>query len=128
MTVLGSSLDIVRLTATLARATVRIDRSEPVFEGHFPGCALLPGVCVLESARLLARAAHSPARPFAAEEIESVRFVGPVFPGDVLTIDLSCDDTAGLIRCRAVVTTTRGVAARIRLCCRVSGGGPDEMS
>ena len=42
------SIDIINTDAEKVVATVNIDAAHPVFEGHFPGSPVLPGVVQLE--------------------------------------------------------------------------------
>lgn len=56
----------------------------PVFAGHFPGTPILPGVVLLDMAihAILIPAGSVPD----ACEISTVKFLGPVHPGDRLEI------------------------------------------
>lgn len=114
-----------------ARCVAVIAGTEKVFAGHFPGFPIFPGVCVVEYVQRGALATlPEPGAVLAA--VESARFLGPVFPGSTL----SCEFTwtrderderkeqheqhergaaPGGWRCRAVATTERGLAARVRL-------------
>ncbi len=88
-------------------AGIVIDADEPFFAGHFPGDPLVPGVvileCVLEEISRRAGARQWPRR------FDAVKFLSPLRPGDVLTIELDTIDTAAVhFRCRSGTT---GVAA-----------------
>ncbi|GLZ29093.1 hypothetical protein Lesp02_12830 [Lentzea sp. NBRC 105346] len=95
-----------------AIASFTVGSGEPVFAGHYPSFPLFPGVCVVECVH---RAAVS---LFGGSLVamDSVRFQGPVVPGDVLTIALKWRDGV----CAAEVTTPRGPAASVKL--QYSGG------
>lgn len=62
--------------------TVPLDH--PAFAGHFPGIAILPGVVLLDMALQLIADAHNVALQTCT--INSVKFLHPARPGDVLTI------------------------------------------
>ncbi|MBI4467970.1 MAG: 3-hydroxyacyl-ACP dehydratase FabZ [Acidobacteria bacterium] len=68
--------------------------NEPFFQGHFPGTPVMPGVLVVEAMAQTAGMLvfHEMPRP---EEklmlftgVDSARFRQPVFPGDVLRLEL----------------------------------------
>jgi 3-hydroxyacyl-[acyl-carrier-protein] dehydratase len=107
-----------------ARAVTELtlDPAELVFQGHYPGFPIFPGVCLIECAHRSAVAAfgdHLGAAQLAA--VESARFTGPAYPGDVLTFEAELrggDDW----QVRVTARTPRGESARIRL--RYPGGTP----
>lgn len=104
-----------------AVTTIAIAASEPVFAGHYPHFPIFPGVCVVEcvqrSALAVAERCGLPEPRLLA--VESTRFLGPVRPGDLLTVRLDLSDHEGAVRCRATASTGRGDAASVRL--RLSG-------
>ncbi|GED83485.1 3-hydroxyacyl-ACP dehydratase FabZ family protein [Streptomyces sp. 6-11-2] len=104
-----------------AVATVAIDRTEPVFAGHYPDFPIFPGVCIVECVQrgALAVAERSGMSEPRLLAVESTRFLGAVYPGDLLTVHLELRDHEGGVRCRATARTERGDAASVRL--RLSG-------
>lgn len=104
-----------------AVTTVGIDKTEPVFEGHYPHFPIFPGVCIVECVQrsVLAVAERSGMPEPRLLAVESTRFLGAVYPGDVLTVRLDLSDHDGAVRCRAKAATERGDAASVRL--RMSG-------
>lgn len=107
--------------ALTAVTTVVIEKTEPVFAGHYPEFPIFPGVCIVECVQ---RSALAVAERFGMAEpqllaVESTRFLGAVYPGDVLTIRLDLSDHDGALRCKAKASTERGDAASVRL--RMSG-------
>jgi 3-hydroxyacyl-[acyl-carrier-protein] dehydratase len=92
-----------------------ISPREPVFAGHYQDFPIFPGVCLVECVRLAVREVV-PDSPAALVAVDTIRFHGPVFPHDVVTISLRWDTR----RCDAQVTTGRGQAAAVRL--RLSAG------
>jgi 3-hydroxyacyl-[acyl-carrier-protein] dehydratase len=78
-----------------------IDPNEPIFAGHFPGNAILPGVLIIESAAQTAAVMLGSARkldePALTEQgrdathllasVNRFRFLKPVRPGAVLRIE-----------------------------------------
>ncbi|MER6300593.1 hypothetical protein ABT247_13615 [Kitasatospora sp. NPDC001539] len=101
---------------TTAATGVVIGADEPVLPGHYPGFPIFPGVCVIECVRLSALAAPPPgAGPLTMDEVESTRFLSPVFPGDELSVELTWRAGAAGWTCTAEVATARAAAARVRV-------------
>ncbi|MEU1013581.1 hypothetical protein [Streptomyces sp. NPDC005890] len=98
-----------------AQATV--DPAHEVFAGHYPGFAVLPGVCLIEYAdRSILFDQRRTGRHVELAAVERCRFRDPVFPGDELTlrVEYAGDDGAEL-RSEVVVSTGRGRVAELRL-------------
>ncbi len=70
---------------TVTHCTVPLDH--PAFAGHFPGAPILPGVVLLD----LALQAITDARTIVLHHctINSIKFLSPVHPGEVLSISHS---------------------------------------
>ncbi|HVV22934.1 MAG TPA: hypothetical protein VHF06_26090 [Pseudonocardiaceae bacterium] len=85
---------------------ILVDPADPVFEGHYPGFPILPGLFLLEHVLKLVR---RPGLTFAG--LERAKFARPVRPGDVLSVDTAWD--GGL--CVASVSTKDGPVADFRL-------------
>ncbi|MDX3233773.1 hypothetical protein [Streptomyces sp. ME19-01-6] len=106
-----------------ARTRVLIDATERVFAGHFPGFPVFPGVCVVEYAHRGALATlPEPGERWTLVAVESSRFTSPVFPGDLLSCDITWARDAGAWRCRVAVATGRGPVALVRLRYARDGG------
>ncbi|WP_370422128.1 3-hydroxyacyl-ACP dehydratase FabZ family protein [Streptomyces sp. QH1-20] len=102
------------------RFTVSPD--EPVFAGHYPDFPIFPGVCVVDCAHRGALATAP--EPVELAAVESARFTGPAFPGDVLDFALKWRRKDGDWRLSATATTERGAAASVRLRYRAAGSAP----
>jgi 3-hydroxyacyl-[acyl-carrier-protein] dehydratase len=85
----------------VARRTWRPD--EDFYSGHYPGAPITPGVLLCESvfqagalhlSRVLAEQGVPAGVPLLVK-ISDVRFRNPVFPGDVVTIEVRKKDTLG---------------------------------
>jgi 3-hydroxyacyl-[acyl-carrier-protein] dehydratase len=100
-------------TAT-ASTVCHITEDEPVFEGHYPDFPIFPGVCVVECVRASADTT-APSGHLRLSAVESMRFSGPVFPGDELAVELKWRSSGLDWLCTAVASTTRGRAASVRL-------------
>jgi 3-hydroxyacyl-[acyl-carrier-protein] dehydratase len=85
----------------VARRTWRSD--EDFYSGHYPGAPITPGVILCESvfqagalylSRTLAEQGAPPGVPLLVK-ISEVRFRNPVYPGDVVMIEVRKKDTLG---------------------------------
>ncbi len=77
-----------------AVAIKNVSINEPQFQGHFPGCPLMPGVLIVEAMAqvgglILMQMPNLPKGLFVFAGIDGVRFRRPVVPGDQLRI--SCE-------------------------------------
>jgi 3-hydroxyacyl-[acyl-carrier-protein] dehydratase len=90
------------------------------FQGHFPGRPILPGVCEIQAALLLAEAHLR--RPVRLREIERVRFTVPATCGERLdyhcTIKTNPDGQTVL---RTIIRRGEITIARLRLLVAVEG-------
>jgi 3-hydroxyacyl-[acyl-carrier-protein] dehydratase len=110
----GTILAIEHADAGGVTSTVRIDRADPVFDGHYPGFPILPGLYLLEYAHGAVLAARAADRPRLVA-VDRVRFLSPVYPGDTVTIAATFSADGDELRCTAKATTLVGPAAEIRM-------------
>ena len=88
--------------------TVVVPEDCPFFDGHFPGRPVLPAIgqlVLIERLHLLRQASHA-----GVSEIENLRFVRPVAPGEMLTVKL--DEEAGGSRTRFEIRGEGGTVSR----------------
>ena len=98
-------------------AIKRLDGSEPVFTGHFPGNPILPGVLLIEAAAqtgVLMLGAGRPERPgvMLLAAVTHFKFQQPVRPGDVIEIETRVlTEAMGMAVVSAVVRVGTSVVA-----------------
>jgi 3-hydroxyacyl-[acyl-carrier-protein] dehydratase len=114
MAMAPASLALTRNDPDGATASTTVDPDDPHFRGHYPGFPVLPGVCLIDLVDQTMRAWCATER-VELLIIERCRFLGPVFPGDRVTMDLTVTGAGPDLRCAAVASTARGPAARIWL-------------
>jgi 3-hydroxymyristoyl/3-hydroxydecanoyl-(acyl carrier protein) dehydratase len=72
-------------TATIPTATLTIEAEHPALAGHFPDAPIVPGVLLLDE---MVRAAQSQPGPVPWRwRIGAAKFLKPVHPGELLTIE-----------------------------------------
>ena len=99
---------ILKIDGNKITGVKNVTINEPYFQGHFPGHPIMPGVLQLEAMAQVAgvlllkniEAANQLAYFMAAED---VKWRKPVFPGDVLIIEIE------LLKVRAKIGKARGV-------------------
>jgi 3-hydroxyacyl-[acyl-carrier-protein] dehydratase len=99
-----------------AEAAIDIDPAEPVFAGHYPGFPIFPGVCVVDSVHRGALATTpEQAGVLTLAAVDSARFVGAVYPGDVLRMRLRWRRDGPDWLCGTKASTESGEVASVRL-------------
>ena len=121
---------MVELTATAVRANKRLPEDLAVFEGHYPGFAVLPGVLLCEAvfqagAVLIAAAGDIPEGrvPVVTRQNET-RFRRMVRPGETLAIEVTLDETLGGAWFLSGKASVDGqVAVRLQFACTAAEAG-----
>jgi 3-hydroxymyristoyl/3-hydroxydecanoyl-(acyl carrier protein) dehydratase len=82
-----------------AATQIRIPPDAPYFDGHFPGRPLVPAVVILDLVRdcLAASAGDSVLRA----PLAFAKFVAPLLPGELLTIEVEHSNGAHTFSCSA---------------------------
>jgi 3-hydroxyacyl-[acyl-carrier-protein] dehydratase len=93
----------------------RVEPTEPVLAGHYPGFPILPGVYLVEHAHQVACGSPPEGADLVLTGVDSARFLAPVLPGDVVRVDLAWSAGPEGWGCRADVHTGRGPVASVRL-------------
>ncbi len=70
---------------TADRIVLSIAADHPAFAGHFPGMPIVPGVVLLDEA--LHAIGKSTATDLSACQINAVKFLSPVGPGEPVFVD-----------------------------------------
>lgn len=74
-------------TTGVGEAALTIDPSHTIFEGHFPGQPVVPGVCMLQMVREVAEAFL--ARPMRIPEADSIKFLSVMDPRQHARVQLT---------------------------------------
>lgn len=68
------------------KATLKLNRKSPVFEGHFPGMPIVPGVCSIQMIHELAEKATSKKLMFTSAD--NLKFLGVINPEETPEIEV----------------------------------------
>lgn len=84
-------------------AIIELDVTHPVFDGHFPGQPVLPGVCMIQLVKELTEKAT--ARKLFLKEVANSKFLSMIDPRQtpVLMIAIDYSATSGAIGVTAVL-------------------------
>ena len=82
-----------------AQFPFRFATDEPLFEGHFPGHPLLPGIFQVEMTRLAAERLLG--RRLSIARIVRTKFARAIVPEETIELRLRCTEDANAIRARA---------------------------
>jgi predicted hotdog family 3-hydroxylacyl-ACP dehydratase len=82
------------MNASSASIALPVPDAGPLFEGHFPGRPILPGIALLH---LALRAHAAGGHPVALRGIETLRFRRLVLPGEVLDLEVAPSGAPGRI-------------------------------
>jgi len=69
-----------------AKATLRLNRQSPIFNGHFPGTPIVPGVCSIQMIQELLEKATS--KKFMLTGADNIKFLGIINPDEIPEIDV----------------------------------------
>ena len=101
------------LTAEGASARFRFAQDLPIFQGHFPSYPIVPGIYLVEGARVLGE--HALGEPLVIASVEMAKFSATVLPEDWVEASAVMHAESDPITCDARFRC-RGVdAARIKL-------------
>ncbi len=119
-------------------ATKNVSFNEPMFQGHFPGYAIFPGVLTIEA---MAQAASFATYPFVAHDpeqlkrgfsvillgVDDVRFRKPIVPGDVMQIEAEIERCRGTLwgfKCKVTVDGAKVAEAKLLANMTLEGAKP----
>ncbi|MFA6103843.1 MAG: hypothetical protein WCV67_11455 [Victivallaceae bacterium] len=85
-------------------ATFNFPSGSRIFDGHFPGNPILPGICQLEAVKyMLERTRGCKCR---LQQASGIKFFQPILPGQEFTLVINCTDNGdGLLDVRCKGTT-----------------------
>jgi 3-hydroxyacyl-[acyl-carrier-protein] dehydratase len=115
-TLLATSVTVVDHDEHGVTTELRVRADEPLFEGHYPRFPIFPGVALVEfgHASVLAAAELRRRQPRLAEVV-AARFLGAVFPGDLLTGRFRIERDGDDWHCSGQIDSDRRAAATLRL-------------
>lgn len=70
--------DPIKSTGHSVEVSVRIEKSHPIFEGHFPGQPILPGVCMMQLVKELLESADQ--KKYQIETAGNMKFLNVIDP------------------------------------------------
>jgi 3-hydroxyacyl-[acyl-carrier-protein] dehydratase len=91
MILLNDFYSIVHQESTVGsvKATMSINKSHKIFEGHFPGLPVVPGVCMVQMVRELLEVSES--KEFRIETADNIKFLSVIDPRQHEKVSASID-------------------------------------
>ncbi|MCU0858340.1 MAG: hypothetical protein MUC65_08060 [Pontiellaceae bacterium] len=102
-------MTVTSQTAESVEGTFCFSKHFAGFQGHFPGRPVLPGICLVQAALVLAESLC--VKPPVLQEVVSARFFSAVLPD--CPVQMSCTLTGGVLK--ATVSGGAGRVAEIKL-------------
>lgn len=84
---LNSFFDIIQVDTAdnAARFTIQLNPEHPIFQGHFPGCPITPGVCVTQMAIDLF--SHFFKQEYILHKARGIKFLNIIRPNETPELD-----------------------------------------
>jgi len=94
-------------------ASVKLNKEHQIFEGHFPGHPVLPGVCVIQMIKELTEQAL--AKPLLLSMASNVKFMAVINPekNDTITFKLDLTETGDEIKIKNTVSFEDTLALKL---------------
>ena len=90
-------------------ATFNFSSGSRIFDGHFPGNPILPGICQLEAVKYMIERVMG--RKCRLRQASAIKFFQPILPDQEFTLAINCADNGdGLLDVRCKGTTGAGNA------------------
>lgn len=86
----------------IVKATIRFDKRHPIFEGHFPGQPVVPGVCMIQIVRELTE--QTLGAKVDITKGDNIKFLSVINPDDVDTVNVE-------INCKQLSDISASIAA-----------------
>jgi len=100
---------------SILSAEIELNRHHPVFEGHFPGNPILPGVCTVQIIKeLLEEAFH---KPLMLKRARNIKYLGFVNPDSVSVLNFAIaliQAENNMIGCSANITARETVVCSFK--------------
>jgi 3-hydroxyacyl-[acyl-carrier-protein] dehydratase len=100
-------------TGFFAECCKTFSGTEPFFQGHFPGNAIVPGVLLVEAmAQTAGIAIGKPGKLFLLTAIRSMKFLRPIRPLETIRFTAEkIGDVGGLVQCNVEARVGEDLAA-----------------
>ncbi len=109
-----AAIDISKKNERCIVGLFRFDENQKIFQGHFPGNPILPGVFQLEMIKFCIEALFKVSLNI--RKVNRTKFSRPILPGMSVMVEIMIDDEKnGFLNVKAVVKIEEGIAGRANL-------------
>ena len=100
--------------ASLANATIIINASHRIFEGHFPGQPVVPGVCMMQIVKdLLEKAVSKETRLVRADHLKFLSVINPI-DNNLANVELKYKMNGSEIDMSASIATSSAICFKMK--------------
>jgi 3-hydroxyacyl-[acyl-carrier-protein] dehydratase len=104
----------------LANATIAINASHKIFEGHFPGSPVVPGVCMVQIVKeLLEKALSKETSLTRADNIKFLAIINPV-ENNIANVEVKYKANESLIEVNATISNTSATNFKMKAQFKIS--------
>lgn len=113
----------MNIEGTTAHFAIQLNSSSFIYQTHFPGEPITPGVCIVQMGKeILEELLH---QPLEISMVKNVKFLSPISPEETTAIEYLVNKITrsddGTVKAQIVVLAGTGVKAKISLVCKEYG-------
>jgi len=89
------------------------DKDLALFQGHFPGKPMLPGVMQIEMVRVMVEMTQK--MPFMINHIKKIKYLKPIFPGDHIKVKIELSEQNNSMAVSAILFVDEDRAGTLKM-------------
>jgi len=96
-----------------AKATVKLNKDHKIFEGHFPGNPIMPGVCMIQIIKEITE--EIVAKDLFLANCSNIKFMAIINPNinPVLVLDIEIEEVGELVKIKNTIAIEETIALKM---------------